>query len=764
MKEREESGCMRDNMKVGIRKCIALCLAGAVAMSMAGCEKTKKEPKPAPKATVKVDEGNTNADGRGEGQADVPLVAGTGTFSKKFNPFLAETKADRQAVDLTQVKLVTNDRTGKIVYHGIDGELRKYNDENYTYYGASDLSIQYDEKKDSTVYHIQIRDDLSFSDGEKLTIDDVIFSLYVFCDVSYSGTATLKEMPIKGLLNYQTNSTKAESYTEKGLVKQMKKHREKFRKWLKKQGYSALAEKLRQGAISEKKLLRKNLSGNQELFRQARIYFSRGKGKKVNHISGIRKLNDYELSIETTGYQRRMSAALQIPICALHYYGDLTKYNLEKNHFGFRRGDISSVLANKSTPMGAGAYRFVKYEEGVVYFTSNELYFLGCPQIAFLQLKDMTDILEETKKMLEQKVAEESGSQQGEQDATDAPVSTTNPSEEVTELKEGTVDVLTGVFRGEEINWITSVNSNGELEGNTITSQFVSDGNYHYLGIHGDNVSVGGQSDSDASKSLRRAMAILFTGAKSVLREQDGFGVQLSSYPLATESWVSPAGEQDEYLNIFEKNASGEALYSSKDGTKNRMKTATEEALKALQQAGYTVTGGKVTQAPKGASMTFHLWLANGKEHPLYAMAAQVAETFRLIGIQLQIDTIESEALLQKKLATGKQQLWIGKRGISDVDLQGRYASRGANNIFGIQEGELDKNLELLQTCLTSAQRRGIYQKCVDEVLEWGVEVPVCEYQNTLMFSSSRVKSDSIPKDVTSYYDWMNEVQKIEMK
>ena len=367
---------MRMSGRMRFRKILALCLAGGMVLSATGCNQSKKEPKPEPKATAKIDKGNAQAGGKGDGQADVPLVAGTGMFSKIFNPFMAETEADRQAVDLTQIRLVSNDRAGKIVYHGIDGELRKYHGEEYTYYGASDLSIQYDEKKDSTLYRIKLREDLSFSDGQRLTIDDVLFSFYVLCDNSYTGEQTIKNMPIKGLLNYQANSTRAERFTEKSLVKQMRKHRKKFGRWLKRRGYVSQAAQVPGSNASMKKILRQKYD-YQELFRQARIYFSKGKGKKVKSISGIRKLGDYELSIETRGYQRRMSAALQIPVCALHYYGDATKFQPEAGRFGFRRGDISSVLANKSTPMGAGAYRFVKYEDGVVYFTSNELYFLS---------------------------------------------------------------------------------------------------------------------------------------------------------------------------------------------------------------------------------------------------------------------------------------------------------------------------------------------------------------------------------------------------
>lgn len=744
-------------MRREIKKILAVALTVSVSLAGMGCGKAKKEPKPTPKTAVKVDEGNANAGGKGEGQADVPLVIGTGKFSKNFNPFSVKTEADKQAVELTQVRLIDYDRAGKLVYKGIDGELRAYNGENYTYYGVSDMKISYDEQKNTTSYDIKLRDDLSFSDGEKLTMDDVIFSLYVFCDNSYQGDVALKNMPIKGLLNYQANSNKAESLSEKKLLKLMKKEKKSFRKWLIKQGKAELG----------KKLSGKKIAADESLYRQARIYFSKNKGKKVNYIAGIQKLGDYELRIVTDGYNRRMSAALCIPICALHYYGDTSKYDEEAHKFGFRRNDISGVLANKSTPMGAGPYRYVKYESDVLYFTSNEMYFLGCPQIAFLQLKNMEQTLEETKRTLAEKLAQEGNEESqaiqngtDESEETKEPESTTNPSAEVTEIREGTVDVLQGSFRGEELTWISRANSNEKLSGTTIDTHLVGDGNYYYIGIHGKNVSVGEKSESDASKSLRSALAVLFTAARDMVKEQEGDGVKLVDYPEISESWISPSTE-DEYENVFAKNASGERIYDDSDDVDTKMKKASERALEYLETAGYTVENGKVTAAPAGAALTYSIWVAGGIEHPFVPALIKVSETLESLGIKINL-SYYSEEEMQQKMSSGKQQLWVGKRNVQDVNLAERYVKAG--NMFGISDVTLQAGAQRLETYLTSEQRSMAYQQCYDKLLEWAVEVPMCEFRNGLLFSGARVKADTIAKDVSPYYGWMREIQKIEMK
>ncbi len=58
----------------------------------------------------------------------------------------------------------------------------------------------------TTTLHIRLRDDLRFSDGRPLTVDDLIFSYYVYLDPSYTGPGLLSSSRIKGLRDYQTGT------------------------------------------------------------------------------------------------------------------------------------------------------------------------------------------------------------------------------------------------------------------------------------------------------------------------------------------------------------------------------------------------------------------------------------------------------------------------------------------------------------------------------------------------------------------------------
>ncbi|MBQ4271007.1 MAG: hypothetical protein II718_04220, partial [Clostridiales bacterium] len=137
--------------------------------------------------------------------SDVPVVIAADDFSEKFCSLFAASVPDQNVADMTVVTLLRNDRAGGIIYHGIEGETVNYNGTDYTYYGIADCDVT--ENADGTVdYAFKLRDDVTFSDGEKLTADDAIFTYYVLCDPSYDGGSSMYSLPIKGLSEYRDGS------------------------------------------------------------------------------------------------------------------------------------------------------------------------------------------------------------------------------------------------------------------------------------------------------------------------------------------------------------------------------------------------------------------------------------------------------------------------------------------------------------------------------------------------------------------------------
>ena len=126
------------------------------------------------------------------------LVYATSTFGQKFSPFFATTAYDMEVVDLTQAPLLAADRGGAVIYNGIEGEDVDYNGTDYHYDGLGNVEVV--QNDDGTVdYNLTMREDVVFSDGTPATIDDVIFGIYVECDPTYDGQATIDSLPIEGM-------------------------------------------------------------------------------------------------------------------------------------------------------------------------------------------------------------------------------------------------------------------------------------------------------------------------------------------------------------------------------------------------------------------------------------------------------------------------------------------------------------------------------------------------------------------------------------
>lgn len=645
---------------------LIMTMVAAVVMTVSACGKQKKVTKPKVKTTAEVKNGTTTAGGKGSASSDVPLRVGCGHFDKKFNPFMATAEADKQAVELTQVMLLDNDRTGRIVEQGIDGEQRSYNGQEETYFGIANVKVKYKRKADYTVYRITLRDDLLFSDGEPITIDDVIFTLYAFCDKDYKGPSLLNESGIQGLKKYQK--------------------------------------------------------------------------KKADTISGIQRLNDYELRIYTDGFDQKMLEKLRIPVCALHYYGDTTKYQYDAGQFGFTRGDLSALRANKNSPMGAGPYRFVKYENGIAYFTANELYFQECPETAYLYLEDMTQMI--------------SGG-------------TYDVRALVSELTGDTVDMVLSDAGLEDLETIMSANQNGKLDGKTLETRFVSNASYGYVCMNAEQIRIGADSLSDASVSLRRALATVISACRGVGQGEAEQLVSIVNTPASADSWLSRQQYGEEEI-AFAKNLAGETIYKADDNSDKKREKAKEAALEYLQAAGYVVEDGRITLAPSDALTEFSVLIQNGEENPLYSIMATAAEDLQELGITLQLIQVTDEETMRQQLQ-GTQQIWCGLDQVGvDPELAANYKRYKAGSInkgvlTGIIDERLDKKLDKVGQRVKAESRIKTVDTIYEILSDWAVEIPVYQSKRVWIMSSDRIDMDTISKETTPYYSVLREVHQIKM-
>ena len=143
-----------------------------------------------------------------------PLKLAIGAVDQKFNPLFYTSANDGTIANLTQVSLVTADLKKKdtVLAFGQDYPTATL-DYKETYYSSSGdvLGTGYGDGRVSgrsdadgyTTYEFLIKNDMKFSDGEPLTIMDILFNMYVYLDPVYSGSNTMYSTKIKGLQAYR---------------------------------------------------------------------------------------------------------------------------------------------------------------------------------------------------------------------------------------------------------------------------------------------------------------------------------------------------------------------------------------------------------------------------------------------------------------------------------------------------------------------------------------------------------------------------------
>ena len=746
-----------------------------------------------------------NPDGNGGGESkDTPLVVGYSAFNQKFSPFFSETEYDQDVWVMTSLGLLNSDRQGQIIMKGIEGETHNYNGTDYTYYGPADCEIV--QKDDGTVdYNFKMREDLVFSDGEKVTIDDVIFSMYVLCDPTYDGNSTLYAVPIQGMAAYRAGmTTLAKALAAAGrdnadftywTEEQQTKFWDNFDKGLVPFAEGIVAACVEGGLNTEGDIagaaanwgfdgLAKDATiqdfamaiGNQygwvfsamekevgntdalSTMMDADVYNDYPTtgvktGESADSITGIKKTGDYSMTVTLDKVDATAIYQLGVTIAPLHYYGDPAQFDAENNKFGFPKGDLSSVRAKTTEPMGAGPYKFLKYEDGVVYFEANENYFLGAPKTKYLNFQQcMSD------------------------------------DDKLNGVITGTIDITDPTFSNDTVDAITKANNGSGVDGDKVTTDTVDNLGYGYLGMSAACVNVGGEPGSDASKNLRKAFATVFSVYRDVAIESYyGERASVINYPISNTSWAAPQPTDDGYKVAFSVDVNGNDIYTSGMSADERYAAALQAALGYFEAAGYTVTDGKLTAAPAGAKLEYELQIpADGSgDHPSFMMVSEAKKALETIGMNLIITDLSDSSGLWTGIDAHQVDMWCAAWGAtvdpdmyqiyySDVanckgDLStgknpfGGAAQGGSNKMYCIADPELDNLIMTARESLDQSYRKTMYKACLDIVVDWAVEVPVYQRQNAIIFSTERVNMSTVTPDITTFYKWYSEIQNIEL-
>ena len=165
------------------------------ATAFAGCGGKDNPPAPTPGGDAYVPS---------EKEQTQPLVFGIDGADGVFSPFFSTAAYDTEITGMTQIGMLTSKGTN---YAYGDDEACVVKDLDITYLADDKTGeVKSAEKAKYTRYDFLIKKGIKFSDGEDLTIKDILFNLYVYLDPAYTGSATLYSTDIVGLKQYRTQS------------------------------------------------------------------------------------------------------------------------------------------------------------------------------------------------------------------------------------------------------------------------------------------------------------------------------------------------------------------------------------------------------------------------------------------------------------------------------------------------------------------------------------------------------------------------------
>ncbi len=741
------------------------------------------------------------------------LVVGYAPFSSKFSPFFALTAYDQDVASFVSLGLLGTDREGNVVMEGINGTVTPYNGTDYTYYGIADCAVT--ENADGTVYYdFTMREDIVFSDGNPMTIDDVIFSMYVLSDPTYDGASTFYALPIQGMEAYRggmitlanaiysagkdntdfTHFTKEQQdafwaaipVAGEAFVKDITSYCvTNYASYLGAVDNSEVALGMYVwgfGAPSEDgKTITGAITGNvyncadvtyadywtemdaayggdlqtmsdtetanvtffgclSELFPEFAVGVNTG--DSAPNISGIQKTGDYSMRVVLDTVDAVAIYQLPVTIAPLHYYGDEAGFDYDNNYFGFTKGDLSSVKAVTTKPLGAGPYVFESYENGVVTFKANPNYFLGCPEIETVLFKEVDE------------------------------------ADKLTGIAAGTLDISDPSMSVTVLESIKGYNSNGDIQGDVLYTSLVDNLGYGYIGINSNNVKVGEDKASEESKNLRKAFATVFAAYRdTVINSYYGQMASVIQYPISNTSWAAPKPADEGYQLAYSVDVDGNPIYTTDMTDEQKYAAALSAAVGFLKAAGYTYdeATGTFTAAPAGAEMTYEVIIpADGVgDHPAFGILTAAKEAFASIGITIEINDPSDSNYIWTVLEAGEGEMFAAAWGATvDPDMYQIYHSSNVvglpgatgSNHYAIQDPELDDLIMAARNSVDQSYRKATYKQCLDIIMDWAVEIPTYQRQNAIVFGSERVNMDTVTPDITTFWGWMNDIEKLEMK
>lgn len=631
------------------------------------------------------------------------LVIGINSFNGVFSPFFYNSGYDKQ------------------VFEPVFETVSELNENNELIDNAGHIDegvVKGKGANQTTTYTITLNKDMKFSDGEPVTIDDLIFTYKVYADPNYDGMATFRTaVDIQGMNEYYYDVPDYEAKVAQITKEAAEKANDKdafiqylidskcddwftsvdqdpdgdsgdltsWSDYLKQYGINLSAA----DAKDETKVLKALAECEYENFKDsydAEAYYTsqlqkeyiKGNledGVDVEDISGIQKVDDLTCTVTINGVNINAQRQLaEVEIMPEHYYGD-----------GFTKGNIDVVKKHNAEPMGSGPFKFVSNKNNVVTLERNDDYRLGAPKLKYLKFQ----VIDEEQKL---------------QAVMNGEVDITDPSASKEALE--------------------------ELDANGTEYSLVQNPGYGYIAISAKRI---------PDKNVREGLMHLMMREQAI-KTYYGDVAQVIERPM-TPTLAEYPDDATEYWGY-----------------------SVDKALECFKAAGYEQKNGKLVKDGKQLKVT--VAISGASNHPSTPILTQMKSDLAELGGELVIEDIDN-AVLFDRMDNDDLDMWVAAWGnATNCDLTqmfgSEYTKKGGSNRTWIQDPELDKLLAKTLQTLDLEERKKLVAEELDMIMSWATYMPVYQRNNLIVYSSN-VNMDTIPKNTSTYYTYVNELEKLEL-
>ena len=584
-----------------------------------------------------------------------------------FNPFYSENEADLEII---------SQMFRPIQRRGTDNKLINYSGGiSYEFVG-----------KNQVKYTISIKDDMFFSDGTNITIDDVIFFYHFIADARYDGTYSDWYLnDIVGLKEYyfddknyassisQIESTVTSKYTVTtistedyikylvatnlegrfdGNLDSISPSNISWREYISKSDYAYKLNRLGSDPAADELLnlvaeieAETNRYGyNPESWYREKLYKeyidkNYADGTNITSIEGIKKINDYTCTVLFNSKNINDISELNVLIVPSDYFSA-----------EYIKGSPEKVKELQNIAISSGPYILADYDEKEVIMSANEYYDEG--ECEFKSLKF---------------------------------VETDDPIKSVTS---GKVDIVTASASSENID---------KLSGESVVYSVTNCDYYASIFFNTRSLDI----------NSRKALMCLCSTVVSLEEEIGPYYTRLYS-PISIRFSENP--------HITENNVYVESSY---DLYAHLSKTLTD--LKAYY------TGSKDDLE--------YIALSNLKN--------KLAEK----SISLEI-VLTDEQTLENAIVSGEADLWL--ENVSDgatCDKYDYYHSSGKLNKTAVNSAEIDELAKNIRTAVGFVDKENLTKDLMELVMEQAVEYPLYQLQNVTVYNTEVIDAASVEEN-----------------